>query len=74
MPIKYYGSELYKSIENTNDSEQLLLKGRFIEVAINTHKQNGDIDNLQFFEYAKSHWCGKCAGLPKSKYEKELDK
>lgn len=74
MSIKYYGSELYNSIENTNDSEQLLNKGRYIEMAINTHKKNCDIDNLQFFEYAKAHWCGKCSGLPKSKYEKQLDK
>lgn len=74
MSIKYYGSELYKSIENTNDSEQLLNKGRAIEMALKHHKENGDTEDAQFFEYAKSHWCGKCSGLPRHKYEKELDK
>lgn len=31
-------------------------------------------DNFQECDECDGHWCGKCSGLPKSKYEKQLDK
>lgn len=72
--IKYEGSELWKSIEFTNSSEQLANKFRYIEMAIETHKKENNIEQANFFIDALNHWCDKCSGKNERLLHKKKDR